>query len=76
MAYMADVYASARCPCHIDDILRRNILGPYVMGIQEIPDLLLVGLAFFCLRFLLPLQYLAELFTVESAQSAVWLQDL
>ena len=46
------------------------------MGIQEVTDLLLVGLAFFSLCFLLSLKYLAELLTVKSTQSAVRFQDL
>ena len=71
MADMADVYAAASGSCHIDHILCRHIFRPYIMGIQEVTDFLLIASSFFCFCFFLSLKHLAVFLAVESAQSVV-----
>ena len=71
VAHMADMHSAPGCPGHVNHIFSGNILGPHIMGIQEIPDFLFAGPSGFCLCLLFPFKHLTELFTVETAQGPV-----
>ena len=73
--HVADVHPGAGRPGHVDDVLRRNVFRPDVVGVEEIADLLFTGLIRLGLRFFFTFQDLAVFFAVETADRAGGLQD-
>ena len=71
VADMANVYASASCSSHINNILCSDIFCPYVMRIQEVTNLLFICSSFFCFCFFFSLKNLSIFLTMESAKCSI-----